>query len=35
VRTHLYNRFAKIGARNRIEASAWLESHINILFLLI
>jgi LuxR family transcriptional regulator of csgAB operon len=35
VRTHLYNSFAKIGARNRIEASAWLESHINILFLLI
>ena len=35
VRTHLYNSFAKIGARNRLEASAWLASHINILFLLI
>ena len=35
VRTHLYNSFAKIGARNRLEASAWLESHISILFLLI
>lgn len=35
VRTHLYNSFAKIGARNRLEASAWIESHISSLFLLI
>ena len=35
VRTHLYNSFAKIGARNRLEASAWIEAHINMLFLLI
>lgn len=35
VRTHLYNSFGKIGARNRLEASAWIESHISMLFLLI
>lgn len=35
VRTHLYNSFAKIGARNRLEASAWIETHINMFFLLI
>jgi DNA-binding CsgD family transcriptional regulator len=35
VRTHLYNSFAKIGSRNRLEASAWIESHISTLFLLI
>jgi DNA-binding NarL/FixJ family response regulator len=35
VRTHLYNSFRKIDARNRIEAAAWLESHISMLYLLI
>ena len=35
VRTHLYNSFGKIGARNRLEASAWIEAHISMLFLLI
>ena len=35
VRTHLYNSFAKIGSRNRLEASAWIESHISMMFLLI
>lgn len=35
VRTHLYNSFAKIGVRNRLEASAWIESHISMLYLLI
>lgn len=35
VRTHLYNSFAKIGARNRLEALAWVECHISFLFLLI
>ena len=35
VRTHLYNSFAKIGSRNRLEASAWIESHISTMFLLI
>jgi len=35
VRTHLYNSFGKIRARNRLEASAWIEAHIGMLFLLI
>ena len=35
VRTHLYNSFGKIGARNRLEASAWIEARISMLFLLI
>ena len=35
VRTHLYNSFAKIGSRNRLEASAWIEGHISMLYLLI
>ena len=35
VRTHLYNSFGKIGARNRLEASAWIEGHISMMFLLI
>jgi DNA-binding NarL/FixJ family response regulator len=35
VRTHLYNSFGKMGARNRLEASAWIEAHISMLFLLI
>ena len=35
VRTHLYNSFAKIGVRNRLEASAWIESHVSMLYLLI
>ena len=35
VRTHLYNSFNKIDARNRLEANAWIESHINMLYLLI
>jgi LuxR family transcriptional regulator of csgAB operon len=34
VRTHLYNSFGKIGARNRLEANAWIESHISMLYLL-
>lgn len=34
VRTHLYNSFAKIKARNRLEASAWIEAHISMLYLL-
>jgi len=34
VRTHLYNSYGKIGARNRLEANAWIESHINMLYLL-
>jgi DNA-binding CsgD family transcriptional regulator len=35
VRTHLYNSFGKIGVRNRIEASGWIEAHISFIFLLI
>jgi DNA-binding CsgD family transcriptional regulator len=35
VRTHLYNSFGKIGARNRLEALSWIESHISFVFLLI
>jgi DNA-binding CsgD family transcriptional regulator len=35
VRTHLYNSFGKIGVRNRLEASSWIESHISFVFLLI
>jgi LuxR family transcriptional regulator of csgAB operon len=35
VRTHLYNSFGKIDVRNRLEASAWIESHISMLYLLI
>lgn len=35
VRTHLYNSFGKIGVRNRIEASGWIEAHISFVFLLI
>jgi DNA-binding NarL/FixJ family response regulator len=35
VRTHLYNGFGKIEARNRLEASAWIESHIALMFLLV
>jgi DNA-binding NarL/FixJ family response regulator len=35
VRTHLYNSFRKINARNRLEANAWIESHISMLYLLI
>jgi LuxR family transcriptional regulator of csgAB operon len=35
VRTHLYNSFGKIGVRNRLEASAWIEGHISMLYLLI
>jgi DNA-binding CsgD family transcriptional regulator len=35
VRTHLYNSFCKINARNRLEANAWIESHISMLYLLI
>jgi DNA-binding CsgD family transcriptional regulator len=35
VRTHLYNSFGKIGARNRLEASGWIEAHISFVFLLI
>jgi DNA-binding NarL/FixJ family response regulator len=35
VRTHLYNSFAKIDARNRLEATAWIESHISMLYLLL
>ncbi|MGE5790762.1 MAG: response regulator transcription factor [Syntrophaceae bacterium] len=35
VRTHLYNSFGKIGARNRLEASAWIEARISMLFLLL
>ena len=35
VRTHLYNSFVKIDARNRLEANAWIESHISMLYLLI
>jgi len=35
VRTHLYNSFGKIDARNRVEAAAWVESHISMLYLLI
>jgi len=35
VRTHLYNSFRKIDARNRLEANAWIESHISMLYLLI
>ena len=35
VRTHLYNSFGKIGARNQLEASAWIEARISMLFLLI
>jgi DNA-binding CsgD family transcriptional regulator len=34
VRTHLYNSFVKIDARNRLEANAWIESHISMLYLL-
>jgi len=34
VRTHLYNIFAKIGARNRLEAMSWIEFHIRFLFFL-
>jgi DNA-binding CsgD family transcriptional regulator len=35
VRTHLYNSFGKIGVRNRLEASGWIEAHISFVFLLI
>jgi LuxR family transcriptional regulator of csgAB operon len=35
VRTHLYNSFGKIDARNRLEATAWIESHISMLYLLL
>ena len=35
VRTHLYNSFGKIGSRNRLEASGWIEAHISLMFLLI
>ena len=35
VRTHLYNSFGKIGARNRLEALGWIEAHISFVFLLI
>ena len=35
VRTHLYNSFNKINARNRLEANAWIEAHISMLYLLI
>jgi|GEM_PF-681242 len=35
VRTHLYNSFGKIGVRNRLEASSWIESNISFEFLLI
>ncbi len=35
VRTHLYNSFGKIEARNRVEASSWIESHISMLYLLV
>jgi DNA-binding CsgD family transcriptional regulator len=35
VRTHLHNSFGKIDARNRIEASSWIESHIGMMYLLI
>jgi DNA-binding CsgD family transcriptional regulator len=34
VRTHLYNSFGKIGVRNRLEASGWIEAHISFVFLL-
>lgn len=34
VRTHLYNIFAKIGARNRPEAMSWIEFHTRFLFFL-
>lgn len=34
VRTHLYNIFAKIGARNRLEAMSWIEFHTRFLFFL-
>jgi DNA-binding CsgD family transcriptional regulator len=35
VRTHLYNSFGKMGVRNRIEASGWIEAHISFVFFLI
>jgi DNA-binding NarL/FixJ family response regulator len=35
VRTHLYNSFAKIGVRNRLEASAWIETRVSLIFVLI
>jgi len=35
VRTHLYNSFGKINARNRVEAASWIESHISMLYLLV
>jgi DNA-binding CsgD family transcriptional regulator len=35
VRTHLYNSFGKIGVRNRLEASGWIEAHVSFVFLLI
>ncbi len=35
VRTHLYNSFGKIGARNRLEASAWIDANVSFVFLLI
>ena len=35
VRTHLYNSFGKLGVRNRLEASGWIEAHISFVFLLI
>jgi LuxR family transcriptional regulator of csgAB operon len=35
VRTHLYNSFGKLGVRNRLEASGWIEANISFVFLLI
>ncbi len=33
VRTHLYNIFRKIGTRNRLEASVWIDRHVSKFFL--
>lgn len=35
VRTHLYNIFKKIGAQNRVQAAAWIESYVDYFFFLI
>ena len=35
VRTHLHNSFGKLGVRNRLEASGWMDAHISYVFLLI
>jgi LuxR family transcriptional regulator of csgAB operon len=32
VRTHLYNIFRKIDARNRVQASLWVHEHVERFF---